>query len=92
MKTHRNNTAYPMKCLNVFAMPARKQIHFLINLLTGLIISIGLHAAEHVDAGEWAVNLVSDALNPAGNVRHYQPDGGGFREARGQKPRSLYQH
>ena len=75
MNTRRNNrmfrglvrflsdvTTHPGKYLNVFSMPARKQIHFLINLLGGLIISLGLHAAEHVDAGEWAVNLVSDAL------------------------------
>ena len=63
MNTRRNNrmfrglvrflsdvTTYPGKYLNVFSMPARKQIHFLINILLGLIISLGLHAAEHVDA------------------------------------------
>ena len=58
----RDAAAHPGKYFNIFSMPARKQIHFLINLIFGLLISILLHAAEHTDLGEKAVNIVSDAL------------------------------
>ena len=58
----RDAAAHPGEYFDVFSMPSGRQLHFVINLFIGLLISVGLHAVEHADLGEKAVNLVSDAL------------------------------
>lgn len=58
----RDAARYPGKYFNVFSMPAGKRVHFFMNLFFGLLIGIVLHAAEHTDLGESAVNSVFDTL------------------------------